>query len=82
MHRNIAHRGAQALAINPMTWTPEMLMKVARVISLSSTHVTTSPLQRPAQVSFSGLVDVTEAGEEDETYTWTDVLSQEWRVVR
>lgn len=72
----------KALAINPMTWTPEMLMKVARVKSLSSTHVTASPLQRPAQVSFSGLIDVTEADEEDETYTWADVLSQDWRVMR
>jgi hypothetical protein len=77
-----AHWGAQALAINPVTWTPEMLMKVARVKSLSSTHITTSPLQRPVQVSFSGLVDVTEGDEEDETNTWADVLSQDWRVVR
>ncbi|KAG1811250.1 uncharacterized protein BJ212DRAFT_1375852 [Suillus subaureus] len=65
-----------------MTWTPEMLMKVARVMSLSPTHVTTSPLQRPVQISFGGLVDVTEADEEDETYTWADVLSQDWRIVR
>lgn len=72
----------KALAINPMTWTPEMLMKVARVMSLSPTHVTTSPLQRPVQISFGGLVDVTEADEEDETYTWADVLSQDWRIVR
>lgn len=72
----------KALDINPVTWTPEMLIKVARVISLSSTHVNTSPLQRSVQVSFSGLIDATEAGEEDETYTWADVLSQDWRVVR
>lgn len=72
----------KALAINPVTWTPEMLMKVARVKSLSSTHITTSPLQRPVQVSFSGLVDVAEGDEEDETNTWADVLSQDWRVVR
>lgn len=72
----------KALAINPVTWTPEMLMKVARVKSLSSTHITTSPLQRPVQVSYSGLVDVTEVDEEDETNSWADVLSQDWRVVR
>ncbi|KAG2344969.1 hypothetical protein BDR05DRAFT_960940 [Suillus weaverae] len=75
----VAYKG---LAINPMTWTPEMLIKVARVMSLSSTHVTTSTLQRSAQVSFGGLTDVTEAEEEDETYTWADILSQDWRVVR
>ncbi|KAG1875418.1 hypothetical protein DFJ58DRAFT_756165 [Suillus subalutaceus] len=72
----------KALDINPTTWTPEMLIKVARVISLSSTHITTSPLQRTVQVSFSGLIDATEADEEDETYTWADVLSQDWRIVR
>lgn len=71
----------KALAINPMTWTPEMLIKVARVISLSSTHVTISPLQRPVQVSFGGLPDITEA-DEDEIYTLADILSQDWRVVR
>ncbi|KAG1785925.1 uncharacterized protein HD556DRAFT_1418851 [Suillus plorans] len=71
----------KALAINPMTWTPEMLMTVARVISVSSTHLTTSRLQRPVQVSFSGLMDVTEPAEEDETHTWVDVLSQDWRVM-
>lgn len=74
----VAYKG---LAINPMTWTPEMLIKVARVMSLSSTHVTTSTLQRPAQISFGG-TDVTEAEEEDETYTWAEILSQDWRVVR
>jgi hypothetical protein len=81
VHRN-AHRGAQALAISPITWTPEILIKVGRVTSLYSTHVTTSPLQQ-SQISFSGLTsDVTEAEEEDETYTWADILSQDWRVVR
>lgn len=72
----------KALAINPVTWTPEMLMTVARVICISSTHIITSPLQRPAQVSFGGLTEVTEVDEEDETHTWADVLSQDWRVVR
>lgn len=71
----------KALAISPMTRTPEMLIKVARVISLSSTHVTVSPLQRPVQVAFGGLPDTIEA-DEDETYTLADILSQDWRVVR
>jgi hypothetical protein len=72
----------KALAISPITWTPEILIKVGRVTSLYSTHVTTSPLQQ-SQISFSGLTsDVTEAEEEDETYTWADILSQDWRVVR
>ncbi|KAG2130455.1 uncharacterized protein EDB93DRAFT_1180108 [Suillus bovinus] len=70
----------KALAISTMTWTPEMLITVARVISISSTHVTTSRLQRPVQVSFSGLIDVTETAE-DETHTWVDVLSQDWRAM-
>ncbi|KAG2056197.1 hypothetical protein BDR06DRAFT_995648 [Suillus hirtellus] len=71
----------KALAINPMTWTPEMLITVARVIFVSSTHLTTTRLQRPVQVSFGGLIDVTEPAEEDETHTWVDVLSQDWRVM-
>lgn len=64
-----------------MTWTPEMLITVARVISVSSTHLTTTRLQRPVQVSFSGLIDVTEPAAEDEAHTWVDVLSQDWRVM-
>ncbi|KAG1753321.1 hypothetical protein EDB19DRAFT_1668585 [Suillus lakei] len=72
----------KALAINPMTWTPEMLMTVARVISISSTNVTTSPLRRPAQVSFGGLTEMTEVDQEDETHAWSDVLCQDWRIVR
>ncbi|KAG0698015.1 hypothetical protein DFH29DRAFT_943544 [Suillus ampliporus] len=71
-----------ALAINPMTFTPEFLTTVARVTCISSTHMTARPLQRPAQVSFGGLTEETEADTEDETHAWADVLGSDWRVVR
>ncbi|KAG1729088.1 uncharacterized protein EDB91DRAFT_1160174 [Suillus paluster] len=71
----------KALAIDPITFTPEMLTTVARVTCISSTHITACPLQRPAQVSFAGLTEETDAVE-DETHAWADVLASDWRVVR
>jgi len=75
----VAHK---ALAINPRTFTPEILTTVARITCISSTHVNVHPLQRPAQVSFGGLTEEMEADVEDETHSWADLLASDWRVMR
>lgn len=72
----------KALAINPTTFTPEILTTVARITCISSADVVVRLLQHPVQVSFGGLTEETEAGVEDETHAWADVLTSDWRVVR
>ncbi|KAH7930316.1 hypothetical protein BV22DRAFT_1028542 [Leucogyrophana mollusca] len=72
--------GWKGLAINPSTFTPEMLTTVARVIACDDGNVTTRALRRPVQISFSGVVEE-DADPEDEECSWGDVIASEWRVI-
>ncbi|KII96121.1 hypothetical protein PLICRDRAFT_170702 [Plicaturopsis crispa FD-325 SS-3] len=76
--------GWKALAINPRTFTPEMLLNLAHVVSVdaASGDVVVQPYARPgaAQISFGGILE-TEEEMEHETHTWTDINGSGWRVV-
>lgn len=86
----------QELAINPSTFTPEMLINVARIVSVNfdeeHDQVVVRPMLRPGadMISF-GMVDevadeeneggTDENGDDTIEYRWTDVVSAEWKHV-
>jgi len=74
--------GWKALAINPSTFTPEMLLNLAIVNSCNDKEVIVRPLHRPgaAQISFGGILEHEEDVAE-ESYEWPDIISAQWRVV-
>jgi len=74
--------GWKALAINPFTFTPEILLNLAIVDSCNGEEVVIRPLHRPGttQISFGGMVEQNE-GVGEELYQWSDVVSSRWRIV-
>ncbi|KAH7903278.1 hypothetical protein BJ138DRAFT_171679 [Hygrophoropsis aurantiaca] len=69
----------KTLAINPFTFTPEMLTVTARVIACNDSKVSVRPLHPASQISFSGIVEE-DIEPEDEEYSWEDILASEWRL--
>jgi hypothetical protein len=75
----------QALAINPTTYTPEHLLTLARLVSMSQPDdtVVVQPIPRPGTntISFGGVVDGVEMeqGAGEETFSWKDIVNGEWR---
>jgi len=70
--------GWWALGINPITYTPENLLTLARLVS-SSTEVCTVTLVRRPGENKSGMLSFED--EVCEEYTWADVLAGGWKLV-
>lgn len=78
--------GWKALAINPATFTPEMMLHAARIVKVEQDNIIVRQLFRPEAVaiSFGGPVDVDEQipGEgEDETIASGEAINAEWRII-
>ncbi|KAI0269409.1 hypothetical protein BC834DRAFT_866172 [Gloeopeniophorella convolvens] len=75
--------GWQELGINPTTLSPEMLLCLARVASISETGVVITRLDRPGAgvVSFFSGVDVDAGEAEEEEFTWASITEMQWRIV-
>jgi len=73
--------GWQELGVNPATLTPETMLFLARVVSSDAHGAVIVRLRRPGLgiVSFAG-GDV-DAEEEEETYSWANIVEMQWRVV-
>ena len=67
----------QALGIDPMSYTPENVLTVARVESWDSERVVVRPLRA---VSF-GLPAGEDAEAEAEEHTWDEIDEGDWRRV-
>ncbi|KIJ19748.1 hypothetical protein PAXINDRAFT_166002 [Paxillus involutus ATCC 200175] len=83
--------GYKALGINPATYTPEFLLTLVRVLSLSTDparkKLLVHPLHPHEELSFSGpLSGYEEEGcevkaEEEEEHSWEDIINGDWRLV-
>lgn len=80
----------QGLAMNPRTFTPEVLLTVARIVQLPDANaekqLAVRQLLRPgaAQMSFSfGLAENEDEEEEgdEEVHEWNDALTAGWRII-
>jgi hypothetical protein len=78
------------LAINPRTFTPEMLLFLARVVRVTHDKIVFRQLRRPGASEAAVAFGVASAGgEEDgdgdgapeECAAWSDVLRGQWRIV-
>ncbi|KIM83320.1 hypothetical protein PILCRDRAFT_819569 [Piloderma croceum F 1598] len=80
--------GWWALAINPTTYTPEHLLTLARLVSMSQPDdtVVVQPIPRPGTntISFGGVIDDVEMeqGAGEETFSWKDIVNGEWKYVQ
>lgn len=68
--------------MDPVTFTPEMVFRIGRVVDCCD-KVVIEPLRRPGTVavSFGGIIEDVPDVPEDEEYHWGDVLGGGWRVV-
>ena len=66
----------QGLGINPVTYTPEQLLTVGRVVSCESETVVVRALRG---VSFSGPID---EEVEEERHTWDEMEHGDWRIIQ
>ncbi|KAF5322946.1 hypothetical protein D9619_001262 [Psilocybe cf. subviscida] len=81
--------GWKALDINPRTFSPEVLLKLARVVSIDAEQKTlvVRCLERPASSSssnraaFGFAIDGDKEEPLEETRSWADVLVDSWRVL-
>ncbi|KAG5653274.1 hypothetical protein H0H81_001338 [Sphagnurus paluster] len=80
--------GWKGLALNPFTFTPEVLISVATVIRLPEPNTecpfVVKQLSRPGgNPSFSSRLTggLDETDMEEEEYTWSDILETKWRIV-
>jgi acetolactate synthase regulatory subunit len=79
--------GWMALAINPATFTPEMLLHVARVVKKTDNGFVVRQLSRPdaGSVAFGGAVNEEDVnaddGGEDETCPVEDAVAAGWRIL-
>ncbi|KAF8837101.1 hypothetical protein BDN67DRAFT_1014129 [Paxillus ammoniavirescens] len=81
--------GYKALGINPATYTPEFLLTLVRVLSLSTDptrkKLFVHPLHPHEELSFSGpLSGYEEEGggvEAEEEHSWEDIINGDWRLV-
>lgn len=77
----------QALGINPRTFSPEVLLNVARIIQLPEPNAGKELLVRPltrlgASLSkFQDLETDEQLEGEDHSYTWDMILEEKWRVI-
>jgi hypothetical protein len=62
----------QAVTLNPMTFSPEVLVNLARIVKLEcdGERVVVQPLPRPGAEGVDG-----EEGTEEEVYTCNDILN-------
>jgi len=83
--------GWWALGINPTTYSPENLLTLARLISISQPDdkVVVQPIPRPgtSTISFGKLLEDTGVAEgeeeaEEESFAWKDIVNGEWRLVQ
>jgi len=85
--------GWKALAINPQTFSPEMLLMVARVVNISQStsissgstqHIVIRYLQRPgaSRAALAFGLNGEQDEEDEETLEWTDILTRQWRVMQ
>lgn len=76
--------GWKALGINPMTFTPEFMLNVGRVVRVGE-NLTVQPVHKPGavEVSFGGYAEdeAEVALLEEESYEWNEVYSGDWKVV-
>ncbi|KAH9956796.1 hypothetical protein BC827DRAFT_1378443 [Russula dissimulans] len=73
--------GWQELGINPTTLTPETMLFVARVVASGESGAVVVRLRRPGLgiVSFAG--GDLEDEEEEEEFSWAQILEMNWRLV-
>ncbi|KAG6884803.1 hypothetical protein C0993_008167 [Termitomyces sp. T159_Od127] len=80
--------GWKALALNPLTFSPEVMLSLASVVRLSDAEIVIKQFSRPgaSSASFSHRFAVPEQGEEEiveeEEYTWNDILTLQWKIVK
>ncbi|EGO04170.1 hypothetical protein SERLA73DRAFT_67886 [Serpula lacrymans var. lacrymans S7.3] len=72
--------GWKALAVNPLTCTPEMLLTLGHITEIDDAHVKVQLIHRPAQTSFGGMLDDSE-GTSEETFIWEDVFALDWKSI-
>ena len=71
-----------------MTYTPENLLTLARLVSVSQPDdtVVVQPIPRPGTntISFGGVIDDVEMeqGISEEIFSWKDIIDGEWRYVQ
>jgi hypothetical protein len=70
----------QELGLNPTTITPEMMLFLSRVVSTGEDGATVVRLRRPGlgMASFTGS-DLQD--EEEEVFTWDNILEMQWRLL-
>ncbi|PCH41662.1 hypothetical protein WOLCODRAFT_132061 [Wolfiporia cocos MD-104 SS10] len=73
--------GWRELGINPATFTPEMLLKLGRVIRCDDQLAVEVTLENGA-LAFGGIVGTEEAEAVEENYEWSNIMETEWRIVR
>jgi len=85
--------GWKALAINPQTFSPEMLLMVARVVNISQStlisfestqHIVIRYLQRPgaSRAALAFGLNGEQVDEDEETLEWREILARQWRVMQ
>ncbi|KAH9995174.1 hypothetical protein BJV74DRAFT_830243 [Russula compacta] len=73
--------GWQDLGINPTTLTPDVMLFLARVVSDGESGAVVVKLRRPGSGMVSFACGDLKDEEEEEVFTWDQILDMHWRIV-